>query len=443
MGTEYNEIQKKESTSGSADLEKLLEERGRLDELIQRKFTKTITIMFTDMKGSSSIAEIEGDVVSRFLIKKHNDILFPIIKEQRGELVKTMGDGTLSYFETAGDAVSAAVKIQASINTFNHLRPTKTALQVRIGLNTGTGIVEKNDIFGDVVNVASRFQTLALPGEIYISENTYDALVDKSEFYCKHIKTTKLKGVREIYKVFKVFWDQDEIDRDRSSSISTVEESDEKDRTVSLEEFAKMGSTIEKDTGEKETVALYKAKNLERDNEFIELYFYCQAFKAKEMQDIYLNLKSQLESSDRIETKFNGENAIWFFRENIIMGRIPEADVPITNKAISRVPIKIGIKNGEGFLEIESRGTSVKSVELEKPSRKEIVKADTEYLMGKSGKVIFSICFPLEYNVYRDRFLVLRILNPEECIKQHYHFQLRDIWKDFEHESEKLIVIGV
>ncbi|HWR57381.1 MAG TPA: adenylate/guanylate cyclase domain-containing protein, partial [Thermodesulfovibrionales bacterium] len=207
----------REGSLGSVDLEKLLEQREYLDELIQKRFTKVITIMFTDMKGSTSIAESEGDMISRILIKKHNDIVFPIIERNRGVLVKTMGDGTLSYFETAADAVRSAVQIQTGIEDFNNRsRKTGPPLQVRIGLNTGTGIVEKHDIFGDVVNVASRFESQAGPGEIYMSENTYEAVSDKDEFYCKFIKTTTLKNKSGTYKIFKVFWNKAEIEKDKA-----------------------------------------------------------------------------------------------------------------------------------------------------------------------------------------------------------------------------------
>src|SRR5512143_972549 len=115
METDGKDTKNSGGTSMSGDLEKLLEERARLDDIIQRKFTKTVTIMFTDMKGSSSIAEAEGDVASRFLIKQHNDIVFPIINEKKGVLVKTMGDGTLSYFDNARDAVAAAVQMQMNL----------------------------------------------------------------------------------------------------------------------------------------------------------------------------------------------------------------------------------------------------------------------------------------------------------------------------------------
>jgi hypothetical protein len=302
--------------------------------------------------------------------------------------------------------------------------------------------VEKNDIFGDAVNVASRFQTMAKPGEIYVSENTYDALSDNNEFYCKHIRTTKLREMRGVYKIFKVFWNEDEIATDNFRSASAVDDTEDLGKTISIETFNKEKLASEKLTNEKASMALHKAKSLERDDELIELYLFCQAFTVNEMEDIYLTLKSALERSEKIETKLNGEKALWFFKETIIMGRVPEADFPITNKAISRVPIKIGINNGEGFLKIEG-SKEVNSIELEISDKTESVKADVRYPLGKNGKIICSVCFQFEYSVYRDRLLILRVLPPEECIKKHFNFQLRDVWKDFEYESDKIIVLGV
>ncbi len=197
--------------SQSVDLEKLLEERARLEELIHKKFTQTITVMFTDFKGSTAIAESEGDVTTRLLIKKHHDMLFPLIQGNEGVLVKTMGDGTLSWFGKAQNAVRAAVEFQKRLKEFNQGRPPgKTPLLVRIGLNTGVGIVEETDIFGDAVNVASRFESLAGPREIYISETTYESLESRDEFRCRLVKTTELKGKVGLHKVFKVFWDEEE-----------------------------------------------------------------------------------------------------------------------------------------------------------------------------------------------------------------------------------------
>jgi hypothetical protein len=155
------------------------------------------------------------------------------------------------------------------------------------------------------------------------------------------------------------------------------------------------------------------------------------------------NLRSELESAGKTDTKFNSEEALWFFKDVITMGRIQEADFPLTNKAISRVPIIIGMKNKEGVLKIDSPSSdAIKPVELEKSLNKEVLKPGIEYPLGKNGIIIFSTCFPMEYKVYKDRFLVLRILNPEECLQKEFNIKLKDLWRDFARESEKVVVIG-
>ncbi|MBI4594974.1 MAG: adenylate/guanylate cyclase domain-containing protein [Candidatus Tectomicrobia bacterium] len=200
----------------SVSLEKLLDERERLDELIRDRFTREITVIFTDFEGLTSVADSAGDIASRILIKRKHNIVLPIIEAGHGVLVKTMGDGTLSYFKDASDAVRAAVRIQRKINTFNLSGKSAVPIMLRIGINTGVGFVEEHDIFGDVVNVASRFESLAGPGEIFISEETFNALTDKNEFYCRYVQTTNLEGKKDLFSVFKVFWNEHEIEKDRT-----------------------------------------------------------------------------------------------------------------------------------------------------------------------------------------------------------------------------------
>jgi len=181
-----------------------------------------MTVMFTDLKGSTSLAESEGDMAVRLLLKHHNEIVSQAIEKHKGTFVKTMGDGTMSYFEEAQEGLRAAVEIQKGIDKLNAEEESKVPIQIRIGLHTGSGIVEKNDIFGDVVNVASRFEGLANPNEIYFSEDTFNALADNEEIYCRFIKTSSIKGKREPFKVFKAFWKEEEIEEDKSGGISLV-----------------------------------------------------------------------------------------------------------------------------------------------------------------------------------------------------------------------------
>lgn len=210
-----------------SDIDKLLEQREQLDKLFKEKFTRLITVMFTDLKGSTSIAEMQGDLASRALIKQHNDIVFPLIAKNQGILVKTMGDGTMSYFNKPQDSIRAAIEIQKGIDQFNLEKKSKVPILIRIGIHTGQGIVEEKDIFGDVVNVASRFEGQANPGEIYFSEETYNALEDKSEFYCRFIKETTIKGKKDPVKLYKTFWNPKEIEAELHAPVSVKVEAKE------------------------------------------------------------------------------------------------------------------------------------------------------------------------------------------------------------------------
>lgn len=204
------------------ELEKYLEEREKLDAVFQDKFTRVLTVVFTDLKGSTTIAETEGDLVSRMLIKHQNDILLPAIKNNSGVFIKSIGDGTLSYFEKAQDAVRAAVTIQKGMDELNLSKKFKTTVLMRIGMHTGKCIVEQNDIAGDVVNTASRFESAATAGEIYLSEDTYNALADKSEIYCRFVKQVTLKGKKDAYNAYKAFWNPAEIELDKQGKDATT-----------------------------------------------------------------------------------------------------------------------------------------------------------------------------------------------------------------------------
>lgn len=203
-------------------LDKFLEEREKLDLLFADKFTRFITVMFTDLKDSTAIAENEGDLISRMLIKHENDIIKPAIKDNNGIFVKSIGDGTLSYFENALDAVRAAVRIQQGMDALNMSKIFRFPVLMRIGLHSGKCVVEENDIAGDVVNTASRFETAADAGGILMSEDTYNALPEISDIRCRFVKQVTLKGKKETFDAYKAFWNPREIELDKQGK--TIDE---------------------------------------------------------------------------------------------------------------------------------------------------------------------------------------------------------------------------
>lgn len=196
------------------DIAAYLHQREALESAIQEKFTHTLTVMFTDLKGSTAIDEKYGDITTRQVIQQHNEILMPAVKECNGTLVKSIGDGTLSHFEHAIDALRAAVRIQKGMDALNRSGKFPMPVLMRIGIHTGKCIIEKNDIFGDVVNTASRFESSAHPSEILFSEDTYNALSDKAEIYCRFDRKVALKGKAEPFSAYKAFWSPEEIEID-------------------------------------------------------------------------------------------------------------------------------------------------------------------------------------------------------------------------------------
>jgi serine/threonine protein kinase len=209
------------------DISSFLDERERLEKALHDKFQKVLTVMFTDLKGSTAIAESAGDIAVRAMLKKYHDLCMIAVNRHGGTLVKTIGDGSLSHFVDAASACRAASDIQRGMEEINLAGKYKTLLLARIGMHTGECILEKNDIFGDVVNTASRFESSAHPGEIFVSEDTYNALADKSEFYARFDREVTLKGKSMPFKGYTVFWDPKEIelDRNRPQDVAAVKQS--------------------------------------------------------------------------------------------------------------------------------------------------------------------------------------------------------------------------
>ncbi|MBC8023865.1 MAG: protein kinase [Burkholderiales bacterium] len=211
-----------DAATDTQDISRLLERRDELERAVKEKFQRVLTVMFTDLKGSTAIAEAQGDIAVRGMLKRYHDLVTVSVRSNSGVLVKTIGDGSLCHFEDALNACRAAAAIQRGMEAINIAKDYKTILLARIGLHTGECLLEKNDVFGDVVNTASRFESSAHPGEILVSEDTYNAMSDKTEFYARFDREVTLKGKSQPYKAYVVFWDPKEIERDRASPAASA-----------------------------------------------------------------------------------------------------------------------------------------------------------------------------------------------------------------------------
>src|SRR5690242_12450225 len=95
-------------------LQALLESRAEADEALEKR-RSPMTILFSDIKGSTRYAEKRGDVEFMAMINRHNRMLFPVIESEGGQVVKTIGDSILAKFDDPGAAVKSAVGMQRAL----------------------------------------------------------------------------------------------------------------------------------------------------------------------------------------------------------------------------------------------------------------------------------------------------------------------------------------
>src|SRR5262245_14108515 len=144
----------------------------------------------------------EGATYKR--VKAHlTDLFIPCIKAHRGRIVKTMGDGLLAEFASAVDCVECAKELQIASLKEQQDVPAHGRYLYRIAVNVGDLIIERNDIYGDGVNLASRIQAMGEPGGIIISDDAYRQVRGKVDLAFEDLGERTVKGVKEPIRVHR------------------------------------------------------------------------------------------------------------------------------------------------------------------------------------------------------------------------------------------------
>jgi class 3 adenylate cyclase len=250
---------------GEENLRELLKERVKIDELLRDKFSKEMAVMFTDIKGSTTYFESRGDINGLSMVFQHNELLFPIIEHHQGTVIKTIGDSIMASFPDAVKGVRAAIGMQKALSSYNAKHPKQDHIQIRVGLNVGRGIVEYQDIFGDIVNVAARIESLAEPGYILVSQTVYEAVRQTDDIICRYFDCTKLKGKKETIELYRVIWNEEEIALGPKRSATRPGKQRVRERKVFYLDISREGSKLkfiafEKAGVEEKTIRPYEEK---------------------------------------------------------------------------------------------------------------------------------------------------------------------------------------
>ncbi len=151
-------------------------------------------IMFTDMVGYTALMQ-QNEVMAVEQRDGSKKIFEEALANYRGKLLQYYGDGTLSIFSSAADAVQCAIEIQT--------KNKAVQVSMRIGIHSGDVMFDDTGIYGDSVNVASRIESLAVPGSVFISEKLFDEIRNQ-QIEAKPLGYFELKNVQQPIKVYAV-----------------------------------------------------------------------------------------------------------------------------------------------------------------------------------------------------------------------------------------------
>src|SRR5271163_4882271 len=153
-------------------------------------------IMFSDIVGYTALMGRDEREGLR-AVREHRERLRAVLPLFNGRLIGEVGDGTLSSFHSAVDAVNCARELQATLVENPELR-------LRIGIHVGDVVFTDKTVLGDGVNIASRIHELAPPGGCCISERVYDEIRNKPEFHVKDLGERRLKNVSRPIRIYQL-----------------------------------------------------------------------------------------------------------------------------------------------------------------------------------------------------------------------------------------------
>lgn len=165
--------------------------------------TENLTVMFTDIVGFTARTSRQSRAATDAMLRDHDRLLLPLISRFGGRRIKSIGDALLVTFRSPTDAVRCAMAMQDILAEHNAKLDEGTQIHIRVALNVGEVRVDRRDVLGEAVNVASRVEHLTPPDQIYFTEAVYLAM-NKAEVPSAVVGVRQLRGIPEPVKLFSV-----------------------------------------------------------------------------------------------------------------------------------------------------------------------------------------------------------------------------------------------
>jgi len=177
-----------------------------------------VAILFADVVGSTQLYDKFGDTKASETVATCLDVMKDATHQFKGKVIKTIGDEVMSTFETADDAMGAAVMMQGRISADGN-KDTSIPVSIRIGCHYGPVVQEKNDIFGAAVHTANRMTSQAKARQIVISGFTVEKMSPELRQQTRQIDVATVRGRLDEVALYEFLWNPDEA----TSMLPTIE----------------------------------------------------------------------------------------------------------------------------------------------------------------------------------------------------------------------------
>jgi class 3 adenylate cyclase len=185
--------------------------RAETLDIDQRLKITSLTFLFTDLKGSTALYERVGDLNAYDLVRAHFKVLHDIVAGEAGAVVKTIGDAVMATFPTPDKALAAALRMREGMRSLNEERKHEDLL-LKIGIHEGPCLAvmlnDRQDYFGQTVNIAARVQNLADASAIYVTDTVIkhpeSSKILATTGACPEPEHVALKGVADDVAIYRI-----------------------------------------------------------------------------------------------------------------------------------------------------------------------------------------------------------------------------------------------
>ena len=239
----------------------------------EQKNRRLAAVMFTDIVGYTAF--MQGDEKLAIKLRAHHREVFEQQHQlYQGEVIQYYGDGTLSIFKSAIQAVKCAIEIQ-------QLLQKGEAVPIRIGIHMGDIVFNKTEVYGDGVNFASRIESIGVAGSILVSGKLNDELENHKDIFSSSLGQFELKNIAKPVEIFAI--SNDGIKVPQAIELKGKQKSIEK--TIAVLPFVNMSTNAENEyfsDGITEEIinALAKVKSLKVTSRTSSFFFKIKTFRS-------------------------------------------------------------------------------------------------------------------------------------------------------------------